>query len=135
MSLWLSRIRFQILAADGTELKRLQSVPGDDIPLDAPAGVAFDSRRKSLLIVNHALLSGIPGHFAVVKAEVDDAGDPLEKPAVPEIARSGRSVDRLATILTIVKPDTLIRWRLRRGPAGCGSLSAPVGRSRRYEFS
>jgi sugar lactone lactonase YvrE len=75
--------QISILAADGTELSRLQSEPGDSIPLDNPAGIAFDSRTKSLLIANHALLSGNPAHFAVLQAFVGDAGDPLEAPSLP----------------------------------------------------
>ena len=75
--------QISILAADGTELPRLQSTPGDDIPLDNPAGIAFDSRTQSLLIANHALLSGNPAHFAVLQAFVNDAGDPLEQPFLP----------------------------------------------------
>lgn len=75
--------QISVLAPDGTELLRYQSAPGDTIPLDNPAGIAFDSRSKSLLIANHALLSGNPAHFAVLQAFVDDPGDPLEKPYLP----------------------------------------------------
>ena len=45
-----------------------------------PAGIAFDSRSKSLLIANHALLSGNPAHFAILSAYVDNPGDPLSEP-------------------------------------------------------
>lgn len=82
VSLALSN-QISILASDGTELARLQSAPGDDIPLDNPAGIAFDSRTKSLLIANHALLSGNPAHFAVLQAAVGDPGDPLVEPNLP----------------------------------------------------
>ena len=75
--------QLSILATDGTEISRLQSAPGDDIPLDNPAGIAFDSRTQSLLIANHALLSGNPAHFAVLQAFVSDPGDPLEQPFLP----------------------------------------------------
>lgn len=71
------------LDTDGTELARVSSAPGDAVPLDAPAGIAFDSRTKSLLISNHALLTGDPSHFAVLRTATDDPGDPLEEPFVP----------------------------------------------------
>jgi sugar lactone lactonase YvrE len=82
VSLALSN-QISILASGGTELARLQSAPGDDIPLDNPAGVAFDSRTKSLLIANHALFSGNPSHFAVLQVFVGDPGDPLDEPSLP----------------------------------------------------
>jgi len=72
-----------VLRADGTERTRISSAPGDDIPLDAPAGIAFDSRTKSLLIANHALLTGDASHFAVLQAATGDPGDPLEEPSLP----------------------------------------------------
>jgi DNA-binding beta-propeller fold protein YncE len=82
VSLALSN-QISVLDADGTELDRLQSSPGDDIPLDSPAAIAFDARTKSLLIANHALISGNAAHFAVLKAVVGDPGDELEKPPLP----------------------------------------------------
>jgi len=82
VSLALSN-QISILAPDGTELARIQSATGDAIPLDNPAGIAFDSRTKSLLISNHALLSGNPAHFAVLQVDVGDPGDPLERPFLP----------------------------------------------------
>jgi hypothetical protein len=59
------------------------AAPGDDIPLELPAGIVFDSRTKSLLIANHALLSGAPAHFAVLQMFAGDAGDPLDEPSLP----------------------------------------------------
>ncbi len=82
VSLALSN-QISILAPGGTELARLESAPGDDIPLDNPAGLAFDSRTKSLLIANHALLSENPAHFAVLQAFVGDPGDLLDEPFLP----------------------------------------------------
>lgn len=82
VSLALSN-QISILAADGAELTRLQSAPGEDIQLDTPAAIAFNSRDKTLLIANHALLSGNPASFAVLELYTDDAGDPLEKPTLP----------------------------------------------------
>lgn len=75
--------QISVLAADGSEITRISSAAGDAIPLDAPAAIAFDSRSKSLLIVNHALLSGNPAHFALLQATVDDPGDELVKPSLP----------------------------------------------------
>jgi len=82
VSLALSN-QISILAENGTELSRFGSSPTDVIPLDNPAGIAFDSRSKSLLIANHALLSGDSAHFAVLQAFVGDPGDPLEMPILP----------------------------------------------------
>lgn len=82
VSLALSN-QISVLAGDGTETTRISSAPGDAIPLDLPAGIAFDSRSKSLFIANHALLSGDPAHFAVLQAAVGDPGDELVKPSLP----------------------------------------------------
>jgi sugar lactone lactonase YvrE len=68
-----------ILKTDGSEV-RFGSQAGDPIPLDSPANLAFDRKSKSLLIVNHALFSGNPAHFAVLRADVRDAGTPLVEP-------------------------------------------------------
>ena len=75
--------QISVLAADGTETTRIASAPSDAIPMDLPAGIAFDSRSKSLFIANHALLSGDPAHFAVLQAAVGDPGDELVKPSLP----------------------------------------------------
>jgi len=75
--------QISLLAADGTEVGRIASAPGDATPLDAPAGIAFDARTKSLLIANHALLTGNPAHFAVLRAFVGDPGDALAEPLLP----------------------------------------------------
>lgn len=75
--------QISVLAPNGTETTRIQSALGDDIPLDNPAGIAFDARSKSLLIANHALLSGNPANFAVLRAYVDDPGDSLVTPNLP----------------------------------------------------
>lgn len=82
VSLALSN-QISVLNEDGTESMRISSLPGDAIALDNPAGIAFDSASKSLLIVNHALLSGNPAHFAVLKLYAGDPGNPLEKPFLP----------------------------------------------------
>jgi hypothetical protein len=75
--------QISVLDANGAELTRIQSAGGDDIPLDSPAGIAFDARSKSLLIANHALLSGNAANFAVLQAYVGDPGDALVTPAIP----------------------------------------------------
>lgn len=72
-----------VLNPGGVEVARIQSGPGSEIPLDAPANVAFDPSTKMLLIVNHAILSGNPDHFGVLRVWVNDTGDPLEKPYLP----------------------------------------------------
>ena len=75
--------QISVLAADGSEITRISSATGDAIPMDAPAGIAFDSRSKSLFIVNHALLTANPAHFALLQAAVGDPGDELVKPSLP----------------------------------------------------
>jgi hypothetical protein len=45
--------------------------------------VAFDSRAKSLLIVNHAILSANPANFAVLRMFVGNPGNPLDIPILP----------------------------------------------------
>ena len=82
VSLALSN-QISVLSANGTELTRFQSAPGDAIPLDSPAGIAFDSRTKSLLIVNHAIFTANPAHFAVLRMFVGNPGNPLDKPILP----------------------------------------------------
>ena len=62
------------------EIGRIGSQPGDEVPLDNPAAIAFDSRTKSLLVANHALFSGNPANFAVLEVYVGDPGDPLSQP-------------------------------------------------------
>ncbi len=72
-----------VLDEHGVEETRIESSPGDEMPLDAPANVAFNDSAKTLLIVNHALLSGDPDHFGVLRVWVGDKADPLEKPWLP----------------------------------------------------
>lgn len=75
--------QISVLAPNGTETTRIQSAMGDDIPLDNPAGLAFDARTKSLLLANHSLIAGNPANFAVLQAYVDDPGDSLVTPNLP----------------------------------------------------
>ena len=71
-----------VLAPDGTETARIASAPSDAIPLDAPANIAFDNKSKSLLVTNHASLSGNVAHFAVLKVFVGDTAAPLAAPTL-----------------------------------------------------
>ncbi len=82
VSLALSN-QISVLGCDGSELTRYGSPVGAPVPLDNPAGIAFDARTKSLLIVNHALLSGDPSHFAILSLYVKDPGAPLFTPNLP----------------------------------------------------
>jgi sugar lactone lactonase YvrE len=72
--------QISVLSPQAVEIKRIASAPTDSIPLDSPAGIAFDAHSKSLLIANHALLSANPANFAVLKAFVNDSGDELVRP-------------------------------------------------------
>ena len=60
-----------VLDEDGAELARLGGPAGSAIPLDNPAGLAFDDARRSLLVANHAIF-GDPAHFAVLRMFVND---------------------------------------------------------------
>jgi sugar lactone lactonase YvrE len=71
--------QISILSTTGAELGRISSQPDDELAFDNPAGIAFDSRTKSLFVVNHALFTGDPTHFAVLSVFVDNPGDPLVK--------------------------------------------------------
>jgi sugar lactone lactonase YvrE len=72
--------QISFISTGGVELGRISSQVSDPVPMDNPAGIAFDSRTKSLLISNHALLSGNPAHFAILSAYVGNPGDPLSEP-------------------------------------------------------
>ena len=72
--------QISFISTGGVELGRISSQLSDPVQMDAPAGIAFDSRTKSLLISNHALFTGNPASFAVLSAFVDNPGDPLSEP-------------------------------------------------------
>ncbi|WP_437275310.1 SMP-30/gluconolactonase/LRE family protein [Sorangium sp. So ce375] len=72
-----------VLDKRGVEESRIESSPGDEIPLDAPANVAFNDPAQTLLIVNHASFTRDASHFAVLRTWVGDKADPLEKPQLP----------------------------------------------------
>ncbi|WP_181357780.1 SMP-30/gluconolactonase/LRE family protein [Stenomitos frigidus] len=71
-----------ILNPDGTEGARLAGPPNSPIAYDAPADFAFD-QRGSVLVTNHALFSGNPASFAVLKAFVKDRGVDVNVPHLP----------------------------------------------------
>ena len=71
-----------ILRADGTEEARLTNTVNPIDPYDSPANAAFD-KHGSLLVTNHAFLTGIPTHFTILKVFVDDKGLPLIRPDLP----------------------------------------------------
>lgn len=66
-----------VLAPDGTEIARVV----DDALFDNTAGLAFDDRSESLLVVNH-LLDPTPT-FSVLRALVDEHGQGLIEPSLP----------------------------------------------------
>lgn len=72
-----------VLSPDGSEEARYGTPAGAAIPLDAPASIAFDSAKKSILMTNHALFSGDASHFAVLRMYVGEKGDRLERPELP----------------------------------------------------
>lgn len=72
-----------VLDEHGVEKSRIESAPGEEIPLDAPANVAFNDPAQMLLIVNHASFTRNPEHFGVLRVWVGDKADPLEKPSLP----------------------------------------------------
>lgn len=75
--------QISVLAPDGSEEARYGTPAGASIPLDAPANIAFDDSKKSILITNHALFSADASHFAVLRMYVGEKGDRLERPELP----------------------------------------------------
>lgn len=75
------RNEIAVLDTDGQE-SRISGPTGSAIPFDAPATMAFDHAKKSLLIANHAIF-GDPAHFAVLRVFVADPGNPLPTPSIP----------------------------------------------------
>lgn len=68
-----------ILDADGDEVARLGNTANPIFPYDSPANIAFNG-RGSILLTNHAFVTGVtdPGQFTVL--DVDDDASPLELP-------------------------------------------------------
>jgi sugar lactone lactonase YvrE len=75
--------QISVLEQDGSEVARIVTPAGVPVPLDAPANIAFDDAKKALLVTNHALLTGDPAHFAVLRVSVGEKGSPLEQPQIP----------------------------------------------------
>ncbi len=73
--------QISLLDVDGNELQRFSNDVTSPIPLDSPAGIAFDNTSKSLLIANHGLFTG--NNFAVLKSQVGQTGAELANPVVP----------------------------------------------------
>lgn len=71
-----------VLAPNGTEKRRFTGPTGSAIPYDGPANIAFD-QRGSILVTNHASLSNVAAHFAVLETWVADLGFPLATPFLP----------------------------------------------------
>jgi DNA-binding beta-propeller fold protein YncE len=71
-----------ILNPDGREDARLTGPTNSPIAYDAPADFAFDN-RGSVLVTNHALFSGNPASFAVLRVFVADLGVEVEVPRLP----------------------------------------------------
>ena len=67
--------------ADGIVEKRLGG-PGPSAPWETPASVAF-THDGSLLVTNHAILTGQPEHFLLLDLFVGEQGVPLARPVVP----------------------------------------------------
>ncbi|MGH7345794.1 MAG: hypothetical protein ACREK4_12845, partial [Candidatus Rokuibacteriota bacterium] len=88
--------QISLLTPHGRVIRRFESGRRDEIPLDAPAALAFDSRTRSLLIVNHAVFSGTTANFAVLRVFVGDPGNPLDRPIVHSCP-STRAIGSLAS--------------------------------------
>ncbi len=70
--------QISILDPGGAESARISTASGP-VPIDAPAGLAFDGHGW-LLFTNHAEFSGVADHMAVMRSFVDDRGDRLSRP-------------------------------------------------------
>lgn len=74
------------LRPDGAELTRfsgpIHSAAGP-IPYDAPAVLAFDAGRPRVIVVNHAIFSGVPSHFVLFDVQVGERGAPMFEPIIP----------------------------------------------------
>ena len=78
-----------VLAPGGAELARYSGPAARDgggtVPWDAPASLAIDPVTSSLLVVNHALVTGLvdPSRFVVFDVFVDDRPVALHRPVIP----------------------------------------------------
>lgn len=71
-----------ILTPDGKEGLRLKGPTNSPIAYDTPADFAFDG-KGSILVTNHALFSGNPASFAILKVFVNDRGVEVDIPHLP----------------------------------------------------
>jgi len=80
--------QISVLAPDSTELNRFsgpaQNVasPGNPLPWANPANIAFNSKNGTILVTNHASLTGLPDPsplFAIFDVYVDDKAGKLFK--------------------------------------------------------
>lgn len=78
--------QISVLIGDGSEAARFsgpaQSPSGDTLPWANPANIAFNNRTGSLLVTNHASLTGLPDPsplFAVFDVYVNDRAGKLFK--------------------------------------------------------
>lgn len=75
-----------ILRPDGSEQARLKNPLLNPIsPYDAPANITFKNKSNSLLITNHAFVTGnlLPNQFTILEVFVNDQASPLATPVLP----------------------------------------------------
>ncbi len=70
-----------VIGVGAGELGRIEVPDTSAIPLDGPAGLAFDG-RGGLLVTNHALTTANADHFAVLRVQANDDGAKLFQPEV-----------------------------------------------------
>jgi hypothetical protein len=70
-----------VLDDEGEQVAQITGPAGSDVPFDAPATMAFDDAKKSLLVANHAIF-GDPANFAVLRVYVGEKGDELPAPCL-----------------------------------------------------
>ena len=80
-SRWQSPTRRRVLDPDGNEIARYPGPATNGVPIDSPSGVALAGR--SLLMNNHALLSGTVANMVVFDIFVDDRAARLPRPRLP----------------------------------------------------
>lgn len=76
-----------VIDQGGSETTRYSGPARDgatSVPWDSPASVAFDNSSGSLLVANHALVTGLAdkSRFVVFDVFVNDRGVPLARPAI-----------------------------------------------------
>lgn len=66
----------------GEERRVTNNLLTPNAPFDAPANLAFTGTGHAL-VINHAAFTNLPSHFTIVDLNLDDPGDPLERPNLP----------------------------------------------------